>query len=213
MPNAIIFAHLQTSPIRRAPFWRTIWRDTLAYNRSFRGTGVVIVAGYMLAIACTTIGAAATKEEVAHCRAIEKLSERLNCFKSLKRSPKAQAKTEHAPSATAVDVTKPKAGDAMRSPSSDDPATTGSIDHLSFAPGQPLCADRDALAAMILAGLLTSNPTEAATRGCQTIPDDAKLELLERSPSVFPFMRMIKVKVTSPTQPDLSSGFTIEMGR
>jgi hypothetical protein len=66
---------------------------------------------------------------------------------------------------------------------------------------------------LILAGLLTSNPTEAATRGCQTIPDDAKLELLERSPSVFPFMRIIKVKVTSPTQPDLSSGFTIEMGR
>jgi hypothetical protein len=66
---------------------------------------------------------------------------------------------------------------------------------------------------LILAGLLTSNPTEAATGGCQTIPDDAKLELLERSPSVFPFMRIIKVKVTPPTQPDLSSGFTIEMGR
>jgi hypothetical protein len=66
---------------------------------------------------------------------------------------------------------------------------------------------------MILAGLLTSNPTEAATRGCQTIPDDAKLELLERSPSVFPFMRVIRVKVTSPTQPDLTSGFTIETGR
>jgi hypothetical protein len=169
----------------------------------------------MLAIACVTFGDAATKEEVAHCRAVEKLSERLDCFKSLKRSSKAQTKTEmeHAPSATAVDATKSKTGGAMRPLSSDDPTTTGSIDHFSFAPSQPLCADRDALAAMILAGLLTSNPTEAATRGCQTIPDDAKLELLERSPSVFPFMRIIKVKVTSPTQPDLSSGFTIEMGR
>jgi hypothetical protein len=29
--------------------------------------------------------------------------------------------------------------------------------------------------------LLTSNPSQAATPGCQTIPDDAKLELLERS--------------------------------
>jgi hypothetical protein len=39
-----------------------------------------------------------------------------------------------------------------------------------------------------------------------------KLELLERYPGVFPFMRMIKVKVTSPTKPDLTVGFTIEMG-
>jgi hypothetical protein len=185
----------------------------LAYNRSLIGTGVAIVAGCVLAIACTTIGAAATKEEVAHCRAIEKLSERLNCFNSLKRSPKAQTKTEHAPSATAVDAAKSKTDDAPRSTPSDDPATTGSIDHLSFAPGQPLCVDRDALAAMILAGLLTSDPRKAATRGCQPIPDDAKLELLERSPSVFTFMRMIRVKVTSATQPDLTSGFTIEMGR
>jgi len=76
-----------------------------------------------------------------------------------------------------------------------------------------LCVDRDALAAMLVAGVLTSDPAEAATIGCQTIPEDAKLELLERYPSVFPFMRMIRVSVTSPTQPDLTSGFTIEMGR
>jgi hypothetical protein len=162
----------------------------------------------MLANATTTIGAAATKEEVAHCRAIEQLSERLDCFKSLKQSPK--AKTEHAPSPTAVDTTKPT-GDAIPSSSSDDPATTASINRLSFAHDQPLCKDRDTLAAMILAGLLTSNSSQAATPGCQTIPDDAKLELLERSPSVFTFMRMIRVKVTSATRPDLTSGFTIEM--
>jgi uncharacterized phage protein gp47/JayE len=73
--------------------------------------------------------------------------------------------------------------------------------------------DRVTLAEMILAGLLTSDPLQAATPGCQAIPDDAKLELLERSSSVFSFMRMIRVKVISPTQPDLTSGFTIEMGR
>jgi hypothetical protein len=185
----------------------------VACNRSFRNTRVSIVTGCILAVTVTTICAAATKEEVAHCRDIEKLSERLDCFRSLKRSPNAQTKTEHAPSATAVDTTKPKTGRATRSPSSDDPATTGLIDHLSFAPGQPLCEDPDALAAMILAGLLTSDPTKAATRGCQSIPDDAKLELLERSPSVFSFMRIIRVEVASPTQPDLTSGFTIEMGR
>jgi hypothetical protein len=193
-------------------FGETFEENTLAYNRSFRAIGVAVIAGWMLAIASATIGAAATKEEVAHCRAIQQLTERLVCFKSLKRGPK--AKMEHAPSDTADDTTKPKADDPMRSPSSDDPATTGSIDHLtSFAPGQPLCVDRDALAAMILAGLLTSDPTKAATRGCQSIPDGAKLELLERYPGVFPFMRMVRVKVTSPTQPELTSGFTIEMGR
>jgi hypothetical protein len=58
---------------------------------------------------------------------------------------------------------------------------------------------------MIVAGLLTSDPRQA-------IPDDAKLELLERSPSAFPFMRTIRVKITSPTQPDLTLGFTIELG-
>jgi hypothetical protein len=54
--------------------------------------------------------------------------------------------------------------------------------------------DRDALAAMLVAGVLTSNPAEAATLGCQTIPEDAKLELLERYPSVFPFMRFVALR-------------------
>jgi hypothetical protein len=125
----------------------------------------------------------------------------------------APAKTGEAASTKAETTIQSNMGEALYSPTQHDPATTSSIDRLSFAHDQPLCKDRDALAAMILAGLLTSNPSQAATPGCQAIPDDAKLELLERSPSVFPFMRMIKVKVTSPTQPDLSSGFTIEMGR
>jgi hypothetical protein len=66
----------------------------LDYNRSFRSTGAVVVIGCMLAIASTTLGAAATIEEVAHCRAIPRLAERLNCFKSLKQGPR--AKTENA---------------------------------------------------------------------------------------------------------------------
>ena len=66
---------------------------------------------------------------------------------------------------------------------------------------------------MVLAGLLTSDPTKAATDGCQTLPGDAKLELLERYPSVFPSIRIVRVRVTSPTQPDLTFGFTIETGR
>ena len=242
---------------------------TLAYNRSFRTTGTAVVTGCMFAIASTTIAAAATIEEVAHCRAIPQLTERLNCFKSLKPGPRAKtqaaapamkqhagvpkvkdnspanakqtapaktpAKAEQAaPTKTAAEPPKtdeaapPKKGEAAPaktetttqsnageglSPAQNDPATTSSIDRLSFAHEQPLCEGRDNLVAMIVAGLLTSDPSQALTPGCQAIPDDAKLELLERSPSVFPFMRVIKVKVTSPTQPDLTSGFTIEMGR
>jgi hypothetical protein len=108
-------------------------------------------------------------------------------------------------------VASPDAIEAL-DPTSVEPATTAAINRLSAAPGQPLCKNPDALAAMLLAGLLTSDPKQAATPGCQTLPSDAKLELLERHPGVFPFMRIIKVKVTSPTKPDLTVGFTIEMG-
>jgi len=154
-----------------------------------RATGGAVVAGYMLAILSSTIAAAATKEEVARCRVIQQRVGRLDCFKSLKLGPK--AKTEHAVPARTEDTTKSKTHKTILSPTSDGPATTSSIDRLSFAPSQPLCVDRDALAAMLVAGVLTSDPAEAATIGCQTIPEDAKLELLERYPSVFPFMRMI----------------------
>jgi hypothetical protein len=215
----------------------------------------------MLVIASIAIAYAATIEEVAHCRAIPQLAQRLTCFKSLTPGPKAKtedaaaakkrdaalskakdagsranakqtvpaktpakteqavpartehaapAQTEQAAPAKTETITQSNTGEA---PTQDDPANTSSNDRVSFARDQPLCKDRDTLAAMIVAGLLTSDPSQAATPGCQAIPDDAKFELLERSPSVFPFMRMIKVKVTSPKQPDLTSGFTIEMGR
>ena len=261
------------------------------------------IAGFMLAIVSPTIASAATLEEVAHCRAIPQLAERLNCFKALKPGPRAKtegatpakkqdagssemkdtararakraapaktdeappakteqaaperatpaktdeaapAKTDEAPSAKTEQAapertapakteqaapaktdeappakteqaipanrdeaapakteqaapakteqaapantdeaapaitettTKSNTGEALFSPTPDDPATTSSIDRLSVA-GQPLCEDAEALAAMILAGLLTSDPTKAATSGCQTLPGDAKLD-------------------------------------
>jgi len=272
----------------------------------------------MLAIVSPTIASAATIEEVAHCRAIPQLAERLNCFKSLKPGPRpktkdaalakkqdaapangsskmknaarakakqaapartdeaapakaeqaapakveeaAPAKTEQAAPAKAEQAvpaqteqavpakaeeaapakteqaapakmeqvapantdetapantettTKSNIGESLFSPTPEDPATTSSIDRLSVA-GQPLCVDAEALAAMVLAGLLTSDLKNAATHGCQILPDDAKLELLERLPSVFPSIRIVRVRVTSPTQPDLTLGFTIETGR
>src|SRR5262249_9057017 len=149
---------------------------TLAYNRSFRSTGIAVVTGCMLAIASTPIGAAATIEEVAHCRAIPQLAERLNCFKSLKPSPrtkaqdaasamkqhagstkmkdagsranakqavpaKTPAKTEQAAPVTTdkaapakiETTTQSNTGEGSSSPRQDDPATTSSIDRLSFA--------------------------------------------------------------------------------
>ena len=283
---------------------------------------IIGIAGFTLAIAGPTIASGATIEEVAHCRAMPQLAERLNCFKSLKPGPRAKTEdaapakkrdagsskvkyvaraklkqaapakteqaapankeqaappnTEHAAPANAEQVapatteqaapamteqaapanteqaapskteqpapatteqaapgnmeqaaptnteqaapakaetrTKSNAGEALFSPTPDDPATTSSVDRFSVA-GQPLCEDTEALAAMLVAGLLTSNPKNAATGGCQTLPEDAKLELLERFPSVFPSIRIVRVKVTSPTQPDLTFGFTIETGR
>jgi hypothetical protein len=243
---------------------------------------VIAMAGLMFVIVGPTIAAAATIEEVAHCRTIPQLAERLNCFKSLKPGPRtnmgdaasakkqdtgsskvkgaarakakqaapakieqaapantrqaapakaeqaAPAKTEQAAPAKAEQAAPAKAeqaapaktetttqsntGEALFSPTRDDPATTSSIDRLSVA-GQPLCVDAESLAAMILAGLLTSDPTKAATHGCRTLPGDAKLEVLERYPSVFPSIRIVRVRVTSPTQPDLTSGFSIETGR
>jgi hypothetical protein len=190
--------------------------NTLAQNRSCRTTGVALIAVCVLATANTTTGAAAANEDAARCRAIERLPERVECFRSLKRTanPKMErGPSKHGPSNTIDEATNPRTDDPGRSPPSNDPASSGSIDHLTVAPGRPVCTDPDALAAMVLAGLLTSDPTKADTRGCQSIPDDARLEILERSPSIFPFMRIVRVKVTSPTQPDLTSGFTIEIGR
>ena len=185
--------------------------------------GTAFIAWCVLATMSIGIADAATKEEVARCRAIKQRAERVACFKALKQ--RGAAKTEGAAPANAEGTSSTKGEDkapakaedaatlnAVPRSTSDDPATTSAINRLNAAPGRPLCMDRDALAAMLIGGLLTSDPTQAATPGCQTLPSDAKLELLKRYPGLFPFMRMIKVKVTSPTKPDLTVGFTIEMG-
>src|SRR5262249_25592699 len=64
----------------------------------------------MLAVASATSGAAATIEEVAHCRAIPQLAERLSCFKSLKPGPR--AKTQDAAPAMKQHAGLPKVKDA-----------------------------------------------------------------------------------------------------
>jgi hypothetical protein len=144
------------------------------------------------------IARAATIEEVERCRAIRYYIQRWDCFKSLK------AKREDTPSPIIRDEQKKPPGD---------PASPSSIDHLSVTPGEPLCVDQDSLAAMLVAGMLAANAAQAVTIGCQTIPEDAQVELLQRFPSGFQFLRIVKVKVTSPSQPDPTVGYTVEISR
>ena len=101
----------------------------------------------------------------------------------------------------------------MQDRAGDDPATTSAIDHPSAAVGQPFCVDRDALAAMLVAGMLASSPENFTTNGCQTIPEGAHVEVLERFPTGFNFLQTVKVKLTAPSLPAPSVGYTIEIGR
>ena len=167
-----------------------------------KAVGVAIVAAILLVVGSPAIVSALTKEEASRCRAMRNYIERRDCFESLKEESKAKAE----------EAAKAKTGNAP-SPPAPGPATTSAIDHLSVAPDQPVCADRDELAAILAAGVLASSPTQVATNGCQAIPEDAKVELLERYPNGLRFLRVIKVKVTSPALPNSTVGFTIETGR
>jgi hypothetical protein len=95
----------------------------------------------------------------------------------------------------------------------DDPASTSSIDHLSVAPGQPVCADQDSLGAVLVAAVvLGTSPAQVGRYGCHTIPKDAN-EILQRFPSGFEFLRVVKVNVTSSSQADPTVGYTFEIRR
>jgi hypothetical protein len=197
--------------------------NTMAYVRIAAGyCEAIFLAGCLLAGAVFSAAGAATREEIDRCRGIEQRAERLDCFKALKRNKSTKtesaapvdaqstsstktedglpAKTGEAPASNAAPVSKPDA-----------PASTGAVSRVNGGSGRPLCVDRDALAGMLVAGLLTADPERAATPGCQTLPADAKLQIVQRYPGVFPFMRMVGVKVISATRPDLTGGFTLEV--
>ena len=95
----------------------------------------------------------------------------------------------------------------------DDPVSASSHGHLSGAAGQPLCVSRDALAAELGEGVLRPNEAHATTIGCQTIAENAEVELLRRFPSGFQFLQIVKVKVTSSSQTEPLVGYTIEISR
>jgi hypothetical protein len=95
----------------------------------------------------------------------------------------------------------------------DDPVSTSSISYLGGIASRPLCVRRDALSAMLVEGMLGHNQAQATMIGCQTIAENAEVELLQRFPSGFPFLRIVKVKVTSSSQPEPLVGYTIEISR
>ena len=73
---------------------------------------VLGIVGFTLAIVSPTIASAATIEEVAHCRAIPQLAERLSCFKSLKPGPR--PKTDNVAPGKKQDAGSSKVKDAAR---------------------------------------------------------------------------------------------------
>jgi hypothetical protein len=173
-----------------------------------------ITASILLLIGSPLISQAATIEEVARCRAIQVNKERWDCFKALK-APKQK---DHTPPSQTGDMTKsgdasPAAPRGVQEAAPDDPASTSSIDHLSVAPGQPVCADQDSLGAALVAAVVLGTSPALARYGCHTIPKDAKVEILQRFPSGFEFLRVVKVNVTSPSQADATVGYTFEIRR
>jgi hypothetical protein len=79
-------------------------------------------------------------------------------------------------------------------------------------PGQPLCSDQDGLFALIIAGIHGDPHAMNAVPGCLVIPAGSTAEVVERLPSGADFMRVVKVKVTSPNM-KAATGLTIEINR
>jgi hypothetical protein len=206
-------------------------RRRSARNILARVVSVAIGSTILPVIGSPIVARAATIEEVARCRAIQINRERWYCFEALK-TPKrnaAKAKRDDTPPSQTEDIPKPKPEDVPKTksedvppaalhgaqePASDDPASTSSIDHPSVVPGQLVCANQDSLVAAFVAGVvLGASPAQLTKYGCQTIPKDAQVEILERFPSGFQFVRVVKVNVTYPPQPNSRVGYTFEISR
>ena len=123
-----------------------------------------------------------------------------------------KVKTEDVPKVKSEDPQPVHLGSLQTA--SDDRASTSSIDRLNVATGQPVCVDQDALsAAFVAAVVIGTRPEQIARYGCHMIPKDAQVEVLQRFPSGFQFLRLVKVNVTSPSQPVSTVGYTFEISR
>ena len=61
--------------------------------------------------------------------------------------------------------------------------------------------------------MIGTRPEQIASYGCHMIPNGAQVEILQRFPSGFQFLQLVKVNVTSPSQPVSTVGYTFEIGR
>ena len=66
---------------------------------------------------------------------------------------------------------------------------------------------------MFVAGMLASSPENATTIGCQTIPENAQVQVLERYPTAFHFLQIVKAQVTAPSLPDPKVGTSRSVAR
>ena len=71
---------------------------------------------------------------------------------------------------------------------------------------------RDGLLVLIIAGIHRDLDAMNAVPGCRVIPAGSTTEVIERLPSGTDFMRVVKVKVTSPSM-KATTGLTIEINR
>ena len=85
-------------------------------------------------------------------------------------------------------------------------------EQIKTSPGQPLCSDQDGLLALIIAGIHRDPDAMNAVPGCRVIPAGSTAEVIERLSSGAEFMRVVKVKVTSPGM-KATTGLTIEINR
>jgi hypothetical protein len=88
-----------------------------------------------------------------------------------------------------------------------------SAEQIKVTAGQPLCIDQDSLMAIVMAGILKNQEAAKSVTGCEGIAAGSKAEVIERYPSGTDFMRVVKVKVTSPNKPGPVTGFTIEIDK
>jgi hypothetical protein len=83
--------------------------------------------------------------------------------------------------------------------------------------GRPLCADQDSLSRLLVADVLaksgqgSADDAATARAACETIPAGARVVVLERIASGSSFLRIVKVKVTSPKLREPTTGYTVEM--
>jgi hypothetical protein len=144
----------------------------------------------------------ATSLQSTQCRGISERVERRNCYRSLRHNLKGKPR-----------LLKPLQAEAPSTILPDAPTTTGAVEHSESSVGRPLCAEEDALKAMLIAEILASKPEETSTNGCQLVPANSQLEVIERYPSRFDFLRIVKVRVTSPNLVNPMVGYTVDIGR